>query len=231
MSAIKVICTPALAPACHELIPEFERAFGHKVVITYGTARAIKDSLLDDGFADVAISTDSVIDDLAQRGRIIPGSRIDVATVGIGLQVRKGALKPDLRSSAALKQALLAATSIGYIDPASGAAAGIHIDRVIRQLGIACDVNSRTRLVGGGALVNAVAGGEVEIGLAPISEIVSDARVELVGPLPLEFQEITLLAASLVKGSKEPEAAKSLLQFFETPFANSVLRNKGLEPS
>lgn len=227
---IKVICTPALAPAYRELIPEFERVTGHKVVIDYGTAGAIRERIQGGEAADLAISTEPVIDDLQEQGWIVPASRIEVARVGLGVQVRKAAPKPDIRSADAFRNALVTAASIGYIDPAGGGAAGVHVAAVIERLGIAAAMTPKTRLVGGSALLEAVASGEVEIGIAPISEIVSHPGVELAGPLPAELQDVTPLTASLVRNGGQLEAAGALLRFLTAPAAIDVIRAKGMEP-
>lgn len=226
---INVVCTPALAPALPALVSEFERVSGHTVAVTYGTAGAIRDRIERGKTADVAISTAPVIDELERHGRIDRGARVDVARVGIGVQVRSGAPKPHIRSVDAFRRAILGAKSIGYIDPAGGGAAGIHVARVMERLGIAERVAPKTQLVGGTSLIRAVADGEVELGLAPISEILSDSRVELVGPLPNEVQDVTVLVAGLVTGSKARDAAKAFIDFLTTPAAVAAMKGRGLQ--
>lgn len=226
---INVVCTPALAPALPTFVSEFERASGHIVAITYGTAGAIRDRIKRGETADVAISTAPVIDELERHGRIARGTRVDVARVGIGAQVRSGAPKPDINSVDAFRRSILAAKSIGYIDPAGGGAAGIHVARIMERLGIAERVAPKTQLVGGTSLIRAVADGEVELGFAPISEILSDSRVELVGPLPDEVQDITVLVAGLVTGSKARNAAKAFVDFLTTAAAVAAMKGRGLQ--
>src|SRR5262249_53124936 len=68
--------------------------------------------------ADVVIASGPRIDELLKQGKVAAGSRVDVAKVGVGVLVRKGAAKPDIASADALKRALLAAKSIAYTDPA-----------------------------------------------------------------------------------------------------------------
>ena len=227
---IKIVCSPALAPVYRELIPGFERTSGHKVAITYSTAGAIRDRVQNNDAVDAAISTIDVIDDLQKKGKIIAGSRLDVAKVSTGVGVRRGTPKPDISSADAFKKSLLAAKSIGYGDPSAGGATPIYVGTMIERFGIAADMKPKTKLLEPSPLFKAVADGEVEIVIAPVSQIVSQSGVELVGPLPTELQHTTLLTAGLVLGGKEPDAAKALIKYLTSPTAAVVISAKGMEP-
>ena len=224
---ISIVATPALAPALPALLCDFERIFGHTVTVIYATAGAMANRLNDAG-ADVAASTKPVIEQLQAEGRLSTSGRREIARVGLGVQIRKGAPKPFIGTVQAFRSAVLAAKSIGYIDPAEGGAAGAHAARVMTQLGIAHAVAAKTRFAGGAALTRAVAGGEIELGLAPISEIVSDSRVELVGHLPSELQEVTVVTAAITISSSAPDAAQSLVDFLAGPAATAELAARGL---
>jgi molybdate transport system substrate-binding protein len=99
----------------------------------------------------------------------------------------------------------------------------------MKQLGIADAVAAKTRLVGGTALTDAVAGGELELGLAPVSEIVSDPRVELVGPVPAELQEVTILSAAVTTSSTAPADAQALVDFLAGPASAAELAARALK--
>ncbi len=109
---IKVLTGSAVEPAMIELIPKFERSSGHKVTFDYGTIGGMTDRLLKGEAADVAIVPDPQIDALEKQGKVIAGSRVDLAKVGVGVFVRKGAPKPDISSVEAFKRTLLATKSI-----------------------------------------------------------------------------------------------------------------------
>ena len=224
---IAIVATPALAAALPVLLREFERTFGHSLTVTYATAGAIADRM-NDTDADVVATTKSAIDELHAHGRVSASGRRDIARVGLGVQIAKGGRKPVIDTVQAFRSALLAAKSIGYIDPAAGGAAGAHAARVLTQLGIAEAVAAKTRFAGGTALTCAVAEGEIELGLAPVSEIVSDSRVELVGPVPSALQEVTVLAAAVTATSTAPDAAQALVDFLASPAASAELARCGL---
>ena len=87
-------------------------------------------------------------------------------------------------------------------------------------LGITDEFKPKTILVPGAQAAEVVARGEAEIG----------GGVELLGPLPGEFASTTLFTAGIGATSKEPEAAKSLIQFLTGPVARPVFSAKGFQP-
>ncbi len=227
---IKVLHTTAVKPPMDELLAGFEKSSGHKVIAAFGTAGAMVARIQKGEAVDVAIVTGPQIEDLQKQGRIVAGSRVDLAKVGIGVYVRKGAPKPDISSVEAFKRALLAANSIAYIDPASGGASGIYVAGLLERLGLAAELRSKIRaLPVVSAVFDAVAKGEAEIGLGQLSEIVADPRVELVALLPAEIQNFTLFAAGIVASSKEQEAGKALIRFISSPAAQVIWKAKGFE--
>jgi ABC-type molybdate transport system substrate-binding protein len=124
---IKLLCAVALHPAIDALIPDFEKSSGHKVTVAYGTAGAVADRVQKGEAADIVISSVPLIDQLQAQGKVVAGSRVNIAKVGVGVFVRKGTAKPDISSADAFKRSMLAAKSIAYPDPAGGGASGIYV--------------------------------------------------------------------------------------------------------
>src|SRR5215470_9416977 len=123
---VKLLQTVAIRRAVDELIPRFEASSGHRVLAEFGTAGAVMSRVQRGEAVDVAVVTGPQSEELQRQGRFIPGSVVELARVGIGVYVRKGAVKPDISSVEASKRGLLAARSIAYPDPASGAPVGIY---------------------------------------------------------------------------------------------------------
>src|ERR1700674_2762529 len=95
---IKLLCAVALQPAMVALIPDFEKSSGHKVTTAYGTAGAVANRVQEGEAADIVISSVPLIDQLQAQGKVVAGSRVNIAKVGVGAFVRKGAAKPDISS-------------------------------------------------------------------------------------------------------------------------------------
>jgi len=226
---IKVISPIALEYVMVPLLPQFELSSGHKVSISYGTAGQVADRVQKDEPADVVMTTGPQIDNLQKQAKVVPGSRIDLAKVGIGVFVRKGLTKPDIASVEAFKRALLAAKSIGHVDPALGVPVGIYMTALVERLGIAADVKPKTRLFRVQERFQHVARGDVEIGFNLIQEILAEPSVDFVGPLPAEIQNNTLYAAAIAAISKQQPAGTALIQFASTPAALAIMKAKGFE--
>jgi molybdate transport system substrate-binding protein len=226
---VTVLTSVALTSAMDELAPQFERATGNKLKIGYSLIADIKKRVLAGETADVIMLSRPAMEDLQKQDKFAPGGVTDVAGTPVALAVKAGAPKPDISSADALKRLLLAAKSIVYADPGGGGASGVHFAHVIDQLGITEQLKSKTILVPGAQAADVVAKGEAEIGVAQASEIVPVSGAQLLGPLPGELGSLTQFAAAIGAGSKQAEAAKSLIQFLTGPAAAAVFKSKGFQ--
>ena len=186
---LKVLSAGAMRAALQELAPAFETASGHKLKIEFATAGVIEQKVAADDEIDVAILTKPRLDKLVNGAKIVGGTTKTLARAQIGLAVKKGAAKPDISSVEAVKKALLNAKSVAYADPASGATSGAYLAQAFEKLGIAAELKPKTRLVPGSPaqgprVGEAVARGEAEIGIQPISELMEVEGIDVVGPLP-----------------------------------------------
>ena len=117
---IKVLSTQATEEAYRELVPQFEKATGHKVTTVFtGTLDANKRLAAGETY-DLLIMSGASIDEHIKGGKVVAGSRVDLAKSGVGVGVKAGAPKPDISTVDALKKTLLAAKSIGYSTGPSG---------------------------------------------------------------------------------------------------------------
>jgi molybdate transport system substrate-binding protein len=228
---VKVLTAGAFKQVVLALVPDFEKQTGNKVVLGNDTAGGLKKRIESGEAFDVAVITPAIVDDLAGAGKIARGSRVNLATVGVGVVVKEGAPKPDVSTVEAFKSALLAAKSVAYIDPASGGSSGVYIDKLLERLGIADQVRPKAKLKMGGYVAELIVSGEAELGLHQISEIVPVKGAALVGPLPKEIQNTTTYAAGLSASSQNRDAAQALIKMFSGPAAATVLKSKGMEPA
>jgi len=228
---IKVLTAGAFKQVVLALVPDFEKQTGHKVIVDNGTAGALKKRIEGGEAFDVAVITPAVVDELTANGKIAAGSRVQLASVGVGVVVKEGAPQPDVSTVEKFRQALLAAKSVAYIDPASGGSSGIYIDKLLVKLGIADQIRPKAKLKMGGHVADLIVNGEAELGIHQISEIVPVTGAVLVGPLPKEIQNTTTYAAGLSAAPKDKAAAEELIKMFAGPAAAAVLKSKGMEPA
>jgi molybdate transport system substrate-binding protein len=229
---INAFISTALKTVTDEVIPPFERAGGHTVRALYAPPGALLKHFEAGEPADIFLTGREAIDQLIGAGKIMPG-RIDLATTGIGICVRKGAPKPDVSTPDAFKRAMIAVKTVGYASPAGGSIVGPHIEKIFAQLGIAEQMAPKTKLSAGGPngrVSVLVSSGEAEIGLQQVTELLSNPGVEVIGMLPADLQQITMYSAGITTSAKQPDAARALIQAFTAPSAKPIFKAKGLDP-
>jgi len=227
VTPLKLLTTNAVRGSLEELLPAFERQAKRKVEAFYYSTNQMMDLIKGGETADVVILTGPALDELAKQGSVVQGSRTDLASTGIGVCVRRGAPRPDISTLDAFKRALLNAKSIAHTTTGQS---GVYFSGLIERLGIGTQVRAKARTQPGGIVGETVARGDAEIGIQQISEIYAASGADLVGPFPAEIQKLTVFSAGLFAGTRQEEAAQSLIQFLKTPASARVMKAKGLEP-
>jgi molybdate transport system substrate-binding protein len=228
MATISLFVSNSLRGTLGELIPQFERASGHTVAISYDPAKVMMERIARGETADLAILGGSAIADLVRDGKIAAGSKRTIASCGIGVAVLAGAAKPDIGSLEAFRKALLAARSVAWTQEG---ASGIHFSKLIERLGIAETMNAKAVRRPGGLIGELVAARQAELAVQQIPELMAVPGIELVGPLPEAIQMTTVSAAGIFTTAREPAAAQALLDFLTTPASARVFKARGLEPA
>jgi molybdate transport system substrate-binding protein len=231
MTELKVIISGGFSGPYEQLVPQFERTTGIKVATGSGSSQGkgpqtIAAQLAKGVPADVVILSREGLTELIAQRRIAPGTDVDLARTPIGVAVRAGAPKPDVRTVEDFKRVVLQARTVAVPSSTSGI---FLIEEIFPRLGIAGRVNVTATPRGSGAAAM-VATGEADIGLLPVSEIVHAQGVELAGVIAEEIQLHQIFAAAIVAGSKEIQAAKRLISFLTSEPAAQTIRLGGMEP-
>lgn len=224
---IRVLCSNGLKAVFEELVPQFERASGHKVNVTFGLAANFKQQI-DGGQAfDVAILTPALIDDLIKSGKLAADSRSVIARTGLGIMIKSGARKPDLRTTDSFKNALLGAQSIAF---AKEGASGVAFVATIEKLGIAQTLQPKLKPTASGEEVNdLVVKGGAQYGILPLSEILAVKGAELGGMFPADVQTYITMATAVSAKAQQGAAGRDLIKFLMAPAATTVVKAKGME--
>ncbi len=227
---LKVIISGGFAPAYREVLPEFERTTGITVTTASGASQGtgpdtIGAMLRRGETADLVILNRQGLAELTAEGKIVAGTDVDLAETLIGIAIRAGSPKPDIRTVDAFRQTVLRAKTVAV--PGSAAAGFAEI---LRRLGITAEID--VKIPGRGTeSVAMVARGEAQLSVQPVSEILHMPGVEFGGTLPTELQHRTVYAAAMVAGTKQTEAARKLIAFLSSEAATAAIRNSGMEPS
>jgi len=226
--ALRVLVSNGMKGTMEELQPQCEKAAGRSLAIQFGSTASLKKRIETGESFDVTIITTEAIGDLIKQGKLAGASRRDVGRSELGIGIRAGAPKPDIRTPEALKKTLQETKSITY--PQDGASRG-SIEKMFERMGIAADVKPRIILApGSGPATESVAAGRAAMVITLFSEIVPTHGVEILGPLPGEYQSDIRFGAATSATSGNAEAAKALIAFLSGPKAAPVLKAKGIEP-
>jgi molybdate transport system substrate-binding protein len=183
---IKVLLSGGFAEAFRKLLPEFQQTTGIKVTTARGPSQgpspnSIGARLRNGESADMVIMSREGLDELISASRIVPGSDVDLAQTPLGISVRAGAPRPDIRSVEGFRQTMLRAKSVTF----PGSTTGIYlVNKLFPQLGIAAEMSRKTTNDG----IAAVVKGDAEIAIQPISELIHVRGADFVGPVPVEIQ-------------------------------------------
>ena len=229
---VTVMSSGGFSAAYKQLVPEFEKLSGIHVTTLWGpsmgtTPGAIPVRISRGEHADVVIIVQSELDDLAEKGDVVRGSRVDLAYSRIGMAVRAGAQIPDIRSVDALRRTLLQARSVAYSDSASG----VYVaSELFRKLGIEKELASKSRQIPAEPVGIVVARGEAEIGFQQMSELKPIPGIAIVGLIPEQVQKVTVFSAGIVANGTDKQAGRALIHYLASPEACAVIRETALEP-
>jgi molybdate transport system substrate-binding protein len=223
---LKVSASTAMKSVLQQLGPQFEVTSGSKLTFSFGPAATLKEKIDRGGEFDVAILTAELTDALVEAGKVDAATRVTIARAGLGISVRADAAKPDVSTDEALKSALLNATSIGYSGVGASRAGS---EAMLRKLGIADVVQPNIKLLNVFTPV-AVARGDVEVGLGPVSDFLRVEGAQLAGPFPDDLQSYLVFSAGVSTESQNAETASALIQFLASSAATPVLKAKGMQP-
>lgn len=225
---MKLLASNSVRTVLAACLPQFERAHGCSVEVSYDPARLLLARVKAGERADAGILTAEALAELAREGRIVESSRRTLARSLVGIAVRAGAPKPEIGSVEAFRRMLLEARAIAHT---LEGASGIHFARLLEQLGIAAEVRPKCVTRAGGLTAELVVRGAAEIAVQQISELKAVAGVEVVGPLPPELQCVTVVEAAVFAGCAAPHEAQALLEFLAAPACARLMAERGLEPA
>ena len=177
---------------------------------------------------DLAILAADAIDRLIDGGSVVAGSRCDLARSKVAIAVRAGSPRPDIAGEDDLRRAVLAAGSIGYSTGPSGTA----LLELFARWGIAEAVRGRVVQAPAGVPVGKlVADGAVELGFQQASEMLHQPGIEVIGAMPPGCEIVTTFSGGVCAASTQPDAARALLAWLQSPAATAAKRRQGMEPA
>jgi molybdate transport system substrate-binding protein len=225
--SLRVFASNGFRAVFDDLAPRCEKTIGRHLSTEFGTSTSLQQRVGGGEAFDVAVMTSEAIDDLMKAGKLTLSSLVPLGRSGIGIGIRTGTTKPDIKTPETLKQALLDAKGITY---AGDGASRPHIESMMNALGITKAVAAKTALEQGSVRAAAnVASGKAEVLITLVSEILPAPGVDLVGPLPARFQHYVSFAAATSSSTANGAESKSLIACLSGPDTLATLKAKGME--
>ena len=177
---------------------------------------------------DCVVLASNAIDSLQAEGLLLKGSRTDLVHSGVAVAVPADAPTPDISSEQALRQAVLAAASLGI----STGPSGVQLVKLFERWGIAEQIKDRIVQAKPGVPVGALlAQGQVALGFQQLSEMMGVAGITVLGPLPDAVQITTTFSGSVAITSARPEGVREMLAFWASEACTDTKIQHGMEPA
>lgn len=176
---------------------------------------------------DLAFLAEDALARLATQGMLRDGVYERLVRSHVGVAVAVGASRPNMESVQALRQAVLAAESVGY----STGPSGVALLQLFERWGIMADMEGRLIQAPPGVPVGRmVAEGMVSLGFQQISELIHVPGIMLLGAMPPGAVIETVFGGAVLAGGRQPDAALALLEFLASPETEAVKLAEGFEP-
>ena len=227
-TALRGISSMATRQVLAELASAYRERSGVAVEIeSVGGVDAAKRVAAGEAFDVVFLAADA-IDKLAAGGHVAAGSRVDLVRSGVAVAVKQGAPRPDLSTEDGVRQAVLAAPTIGYSTGPSGTA----LLQLFERWGIAEQVRPRTVQAPAGVPVGSlVAKGEVALGFQQRSELMNLPGIDVLGGLPAPIAINTIFSGAVCAASQRAAEVRALLAFMASPQTAPAKRRHGMDPA
>jgi molybdate transport system substrate-binding protein len=227
MSAVNVLSGGAAQGLVAQLAERFKAQTGFGIDGEFGAVGLMADKLRSGTPADLIILTRALVTKLADEGLVTPASIADVGTVETALAVRTGDPKVTVRTEGDLRQVLRAADAI-FVPDTKASTAGIHVAKVLAQLGIADEVASRLKIFPNGATAMrqlAGSGARQPVGCTQATEILATPGIALSGSLPPGCELATMYTAGVTTRAANTGEARALIDLL-TDTAHKELRRR-----
>src|SRR5262249_51806160 len=222
---VRLLASGALKEAYLELLPDFEKVSGHRVMVAWSSTTDIQKRVMAGEVADLVILGNAGTEELLKQGKLVGNTPTIFAKSGIYVAVRSGAPNPDISSVDALKNSVLTARSVAYSEGASGT----YLVGMFQRLGIYDQVKPKASIAKANEPVgDKLVRGDADIGFHQLSELIPVKGIQIVGPLPAELQHITVFSGAIHSQAKEPKAGTALVEFLTTPAVGQSVRKHGL---
>lgn len=210
-----------------------DAGLGHVEIESVGGVDAAERVASGEEF-DLVFLASGAVAKLAERGHVVAASVTPLVLSQVAVGVPSGSDSPAAAASdpafpdaAAVRDAIQAASTIGYSTGPSGTA----LVAMIEGWGLSAEVSERlVQARPGIPVAQLLAGGEVELGFQQLSELVGSPGVTVLGVLPEDCAIDTVFSGAVAATSSAAEEAAAVLAFLGTDPAREIARSHHFAP-
>jgi molybdate transport system substrate-binding protein len=221
-SVLTVFSVNGVKAVITQLAEAFRTEHAQDVRVTYGTIGVLEDKMSGGELPDVLLAMEAGIAKAKQQGRIEKDYAPEIGGTGLGVAVKDGAPQPDISTSERFRDTLLSVKSFAYTDPRTGAASGVAVAEILRDLKIADQVKDKAVVLSGEPVGEAVARGRVELGIQQVTELLPVKGITLLRSFPADLQRVTVYQAAITVGTKNRKSAADFIAFVTSAKAKPV---------
>jgi len=213
MNALNILSGGAAQGLVGSLAAKFKALTGLDIEGEFGAVGAMADKLRQGMPTDIIILTTALVAKLADEKLVVPASIMDVGLVETALAVRSADERVEATDASALRAVFLAADAI-YVPDTKASTAGIHVAKVLEQLGISGQVGARLNIYPNGASAMrhlAASDASKPVGCTQSTEIISTKGVMLSGSLPKGYDLATMYTAAGTTTAAHAREAQALI--------------------
>jgi molybdate transport system substrate-binding protein len=212
------------------LVEAFSRKTGLAASYTAGNTGgpALKRRLDAGEMMDVIVMNRDDMDNQVKSGLIRRDTVVDFARDGMGVAIRNGAPKPDISTRDKFRTALLAAKAVGLQEADPAHHSGVVVRQILVDLGILDQVMQRAVIIKDSS--SELVAGKVDLSFWALPELLAQAKVDVVGPVPLDLGGFTTQAVGILTSSGYPGAAQAFIEFLNSGEGRAIWTKSGLLP-
>jgi molybdate transport system substrate-binding protein len=229
MASLNVLSGGAAHGLVASLAPTFKAQTGLDITGEFGAVGAMAEKLREGTPTDIVILTAALVAKLAEEKLVVPASITDVGLVETALAVRKGDALVKVRDQADLREALLASDEI-FVPDTKVSTAGIHVAKVLAQIGVADAAAGRLKIYPNGATAMqhlATSDAKRPIGCTQSTEIIATEGVVLSGSLPPGCELSTMYTAAVTTQAAKAQQAQALIDLMTSADARELRTRAG----
>jgi molybdate transport system substrate-binding protein len=213
MNSLNILSGGAAQGLVGSLAPRLKALTGLDIGGEFGAVGAMAGKLRNGTPTDIIILTAALVAKLAEEKLAVAASIADVGLVETALAVRSRDPQVKVTDAATLRTAFLASDAI-FVPDTKASTAGIHVAKVLEQLGIADEVAARLKIYPNGATAMrhmAASDAIKALGCTQSTEIISTEGVVLSGSLPRGCDLATMYTAAVTTQAAHPREAQALI--------------------